>query len=133
LAWPKPEATPLRWPSEIYAEAYAHREELCAPTATVMISTLQSCRLPTRFELDFRSVHLSLRHVPSEATYNSSLRQLLHVASRSRPRWTALPFSLLEANEAVIAKNVTGNLYNRTSLPSFSAKWLILLFEVSLN
>ena len=105
---------------EIYAEAFAHREELCAPYATVI--DIDSTQLPSPQTVaswtseEFTS---ALRHIPNAATYNSNLRQLLHVgfkvAAKMGPRYIAL----LEANEAIIAKNVTENLYNRHILSIF--------------
>ena len=43
--------------------------------------------------------------------YNSSLRQLLHVGFKIAAKMGPRYLDLLEANEAVIAKNVTENLY----------------------
>jgi hypothetical protein len=105
---------------EIYAEAYAHREELCAPYATVI--DIDLAKLPSPDEVrgwTSDQYTSALRHVPSEATYNSSLRQLLHVGFKVAAKMGQRYLSLLEANEAVIAKNVTGNLYNRHIAPVF--------------
>jgi hypothetical protein len=105
---------------EIYAEAYAHREELCAPYATVI--DIDPAKLPSPDEVrgwTSDQYTSALRHVPSEATYNSSLRQLLHVGFKVAAKMGQRYLSLLEANEAVIAKNVTGNLYNRHIAPVF--------------
>ncbi len=41
------------------------------------------------------------------------------LASRSLPRWDTRYLDLLEANEAVIAKNVTENLFDRHIAPVF--------------
>jgi hypothetical protein len=105
---------------EIYAEAFSHRQDLCAPYATVI--AIDPDALPTPGEVaawsssQFTS---ALRHDPSSPAYNSSLRQLLHVgfkvAANMGPRYLAL----LEANESVIAKNVTTNLYERHIIPVF--------------
>ena len=61
----------------------------------------------------------ALRHDPRSPAYNSSLRQLLHVGFKVAAKMGQRYLSLLEANEAVIAKNVTGNLYNRHIAPVF--------------
>jgi tagaturonate epimerase len=51
--------------------------------------------------------------------YNSSLRQLLHVGFKVAAKMGRRYTELLEANEAVIAKNVTENLYKRHIAPVF--------------
>jgi hypothetical protein len=61
----------------------------------------------------------ALRHVPGAAAYNSSLRQLLHVGFKVAAKIGHRYLDLLEANEAVIAKNVTENLYSRHIAPVF--------------
>jgi hypothetical protein len=105
---------------EVYAEALAHREELCAPYATVI--DIDPAKLPSADAVrgwTSEQYTSALRHVEGAAAYNSSVRQLLHVgfkvAAKMGPRYLAL----LEANEAVIAKNVTENLYNRHIAPVF--------------
>jgi hypothetical protein len=105
---------------EIYAEAFVHREELCAPYATVI--DIDTAKLPAPDAVrgwtseQFTS---ALRHVPSAAAYNSSLRQLLHVSFKVAAKMGRRYLRLLEANEAVIAKNVTENLYKRHIAPVF--------------
>jgi len=105
---------------EIYAEAFAHREELCAPYATVI--DIDPARLPSPDEvprLDLGAIHLRLRHDQSDPAYNVSLRQLLHVGFKVAAKMGRRYLDLLEANEPVIAKNVTENLYNRHIAPVF--------------
>jgi hypothetical protein len=105
---------------EIYAEAFAHREELCAPYATVI--DIDKARLPDPREVrDWSSEQYTsaLRHVRGAAAYNSSLRQLLHVGFKVAARMGDRYLGLLKANEAVIAKNVTENLYERHIAPVF--------------
>jgi hypothetical protein len=60
-----------------------------------------------------------LRHVQANPAYNSSLRQLLHVGFKVAAKMGRRYLDLLEANESVIAKNVTENLYNRHIAPVF--------------
>ncbi len=105
---------------EIYAEAFDHREELCAPYATVI--DIDTAKLPLPKEVDSwtsKQYISALRHVQADPAYNNSLRQLLHVgfkvAAKIGPRY----LSLLEAHEEVIARNVTENLYNRHIVPVF--------------
>jgi tagaturonate epimerase len=105
---------------EVYAEALAHREELCAPYATVI--DIDPAKLPSAEEVrgwSSAQYTSALRHVEKDPQYNPSFRQLLHVgfkiAAKMGPRYLAL----LEANEAVIAKNVTENLFDRHIAPVF--------------
>ena len=105
---------------QIYIEAYAHREELCQPYATVI--DIDPQRLPVPAEVrrwsseEFTS---ALRHDPSSDSYNSSFRQLLHVGFKIAAKMGRKYLDLLEANEEVIAKNVTHNLYARHIGPVF--------------
>lgn len=105
---------------QIYIGAYAHREELCQPYATVI--DIDPQRLPVPAEVrrwsseEFTS---ALRHDPSSDSYNRSFRQLLHVGFKIAAKMGSKYLDLLEANEEVIAKNVTHNLYARHIGPVF--------------
>ncbi len=105
---------------EIYAEAYAHRAELCAPYATVI--DIDPKQLPAPAAVSgwtsdqFTS---ALRHNPADPAYNPSFRQLLHVGFKIAAKMGRRYLDLLEADEAVIARNVTENLYNRHIAPVF--------------
>ncbi len=105
---------------EIYAEAFAHREELCAPYATVI--DIDAAKLPSPDAVrgwSSEQYTSTLRHAQSNAAYNSSVRQLLHVGFKVAAKMGPRYLDLLETNEAVIAKNVTENLYNRHIAPVF--------------
>jgi hypothetical protein len=105
---------------EIYAEAHAHADELCAPYATVI--DIDRAKLPLPQEVEgWSSAQYTgaLRHDPHSAEYNSSLRQLLHVGFKVAAKMGERYLALLEANEAVIARNVTENLYARHIAPVF--------------
>jgi tagaturonate epimerase len=105
---------------EIYAEAFAHSEELCAPYATVI--DIDAAKLPSPEAVrgwTSEQYTSALRHVQSNPAYNSSLRQLLHVGFKVAAKMGRRYLDLLEANEPVIAKNVTENLYNRHIAPVF--------------
>jgi hypothetical protein len=105
---------------EIYAQAYDHSAELCAPYATVI--DIDPARLPSPTNVSgwtsdqFTS---ALRHDQSSPAYNLSFRQLLHVGFKIAAKMGRRYLDLLEANEAVIAKNVTENLYARHIAPVF--------------
>ncbi len=105
---------------EIYAEAYAHREELCGPYATVI--DIDPAQLPAPETVNgWTSAQYTsaLRHVPSDPAYNPSLRQLLHVGFKVAAKLGKRYLDLLEANEPIIAKNVTENLFVRHIQPVF--------------
>jgi hypothetical protein len=105
---------------EIYAEAYAHREELCGPYATVI--DIDPAKLPTPEQVrawTSEQYTSALRHDQKNPAYNSSLRQLLHVGFKVAAKMGRRYLDLLEANESVIAKNVTENLYDRHIAPVF--------------
>jgi len=105
---------------EIYAEASIHRQQLCQPYATVI--DIDTDKLPPPATVgrwsseDFTS---ALRHDPTSDLYNSSFRQLLHVAFPIAARMGRRYLDLLQANQQIIAKNVTDNLYARHIRPVF--------------
>jgi hypothetical protein len=112
--------TGLELAREIYAQAYAHREELCVPYATVI--DIDPAKLPSPAEVNgwtSEQYTSALRHVEGAPAYNASLRQLLHVGFKVAANLGSRYLELLEAHEAVIAKNVTENLYNRHIAPVF--------------
>jgi hypothetical protein len=105
---------------EIYREAFAHRDELCAPYATVI--DIDPARLPSPSEVQGWSSNeytAALRHVRDAPAYNSSLRQLLHVGFKVAARMGPRYIEMLEAHEEIIARNVTENLFDRHIAPVF--------------
>jgi tagaturonate epimerase len=105
---------------EIYCQALDHREELCAPYATVIDidpKALPDCATVSAWSsAQFTS---ALRHDPRSPEYNSSFRQLLHVGFKVAAKMGDRYLKLLEANRAVVARNVTENLYSRHIEPLF--------------
>ena len=105
---------------DIYGEAFAHRDELCAPYSTVI--DIDPAKLPAPAEVrgwSSEQYTSALRHMRGTAAYNSSLRQLLHVGFKVAAKMGSRYTDLVEANEAVIAKNVTENLFDRHIAPVF--------------
>jgi tagaturonate epimerase len=105
---------------EVYAEAYSHREELCVPYVSVI--DIDPAKLPSPVEVNgWTSLQytMALRHNPRESQYNSSFRQLLHVGFKVAAKMGTRYLDLLETNEAVVARNVTENLYKRHIAPVF--------------
>jgi hypothetical protein len=110
----------LNLAKEIYAEAFAHCEELCLPYATVI--DIDTAKLPPPSEVrtwTSEQYTSALRHVRGAPSYNSSLRQLLHVGFKVAAKMGSGYLNILERNEDVIAKNVTENLYSRHIVPVF--------------
>ena len=105
---------------EIYGEACAHLRELCQPYATVI--DIDTGKLPAPAEVwrwSSQEFLAALRHDPRSEAYNRSFRQLLHVAFQVAARMGQRYLDLLVANQEVIAKNVTYNLYARHIRPVF--------------
>jgi tagaturonate epimerase len=105
---------------EIYAEAHAHREELCAPYASVI--DIDPARLPAPEEVrgwasgEFTA---ALRHDRSNPGFNPDLRQLLHVGYKVAAKMGSRYLDMLERCEEQISRNVTGNLFERHIKPLF--------------
>lgn len=115
---------------EIYAQAYEHRAELCAPYATVIdISPAQLPQPSTVEQWSSEQYTSALRHDARCAEYNPSLRQLLHVGFKVAAKMGSRYLRLLDANEAVIARNVMQNLIDRHIAPVFLGKSSPVLAE----
>jgi hypothetical protein len=110
----------LELAKEIYAQAFAQREDLCAPYAAVI--NIDPTRLPAPEVVAQWSAEQfvsALRHDPKCPAYNSSFRQLLHVGFKVAARMEARYLDLLSVTEATIAKNATENLFERHLKPVF--------------
>lgn len=107
---------------EIYASAYSQRDALCAPYATVISIDAACLPLPATVEVWSAQQFVSaLRHDQANPAFNSNLRQLLHVGFKVAAKLGPRYIDLLEEYEPVIAKNVTGNLFDRHIKPLFIA------------
>ncbi|HEX7361650.1 MAG TPA: tagaturonate epimerase family protein [Bryobacteraceae bacterium] len=105
---------------EIYAGAYAHRDELCGPYAAVIDIDPAALPAPEAVNKWSSGQFVSaLRHDPRSASYNSSFRQLLHVGFKIAAKMEDRYLRLLSAAEDTIAKNVTENLFERHIRPLF--------------
>jgi hypothetical protein len=107
---------------QIYREAYEHREELCAPYSAVL--DIDVSRLPSPSEVNAWSSEQyvnALRHDPQNPAFNPSLRQLLHVGFKIAAKLGNAYLNLLTDAKDTIAKNVTGNLFQRHIRPLFLA------------
>jgi hypothetical protein len=61
----------------------------------------------------------ALRHDQSNPAYNPSFRQLLHVGFKVAAKMGPRYLEALQANEAIVARNVTTNLFDRHIRPVF--------------
>ena len=104
----------------IYAKALAKNDELCAPYATVI--DIDASQLPPAAEVSEWSSEQfvsALRHEPANPAFNPSLRQLIHVGFKIAAQMGEEYLTMLKKCEPTIAKNVTGNLYDRHLKPLF--------------
>jgi len=105
---------------EIYAEALAHVDELCAPYAAVI--DIDAKKLPSKTAVqgwDSEQFVSALRHDPKCRSFNAHLRQLLHVGYKVAAAMGDRYLKLLNECEPTIARNVTENLYERHLNPLF--------------
>jgi tagaturonate epimerase len=110
----------LQLAKEIYSYAYEHIDEFCAPYASVI--DIDRARLPNPVEVaswDGKEFASTIRHIPSHASFNAHVRQLLHVsfkvAAKSGTRFT----DLLISNAAIVGEQVTTNIFERHLKPLF--------------
>jgi tagaturonate epimerase len=105
---------------EVYAEAYAHKEELCQPYAAVIDIDYGKLPAPaTVAQWSSDDYTAALRHDQSCARFNPNLRQLLHVGYKVAAKMGARYLRMLEECEETISRNVTQNLFERHIQPLF--------------
>ena len=110
----------LELAKQVYAEAYAQQEALCGPYAAVI--DIDPAKLPAPDAVAGWSSEeyvATLRHEPNSPLFNSSVRQLLHVGYKVAAKKGQRYLDLLRQFESDIARNVTGNLYDRHIRPLF--------------
>jgi hypothetical protein len=105
---------------EVYASAYEHCDELCAPYAAVI--DIDTSRLPAPEVVNrwtSEQYASTVRHDQSNALFNPHVRQLLHVGYKVAAMMGDRYTRMLEACEESISRNVTENLYARHIEPLF--------------
>jgi hypothetical protein len=105
---------------DVYAGAYARREELCAPYASVI--DIDSACLPTPAEVRRWSSGqfvAAVRHDAREPAYDRQVRQLMHVGYKVAAETGDRLTDLLTACRESIARNVTDNIFQRHLRPLF--------------
>jgi hypothetical protein len=99
---------------DVYRQALGRFDELCGPYATVI--DIDQAKLPPADEVatwDGDRYARTLRHDQASPHYNPHVRQLLHVGYKVAAQMGDRYTGALAANKAVVAQNVTENLFDR--------------------
>jgi hypothetical protein len=110
----------LRIAKQVYGAALKRSDELCVPYASVI--AIDRNRLPAAEDVDRWSGEqfaAALRHDPRCKDFNPHLRQLLHVGYKVAAEMGGGYLSALEQYRETIARNVTGNIFERHLKPVF--------------
>ena len=105
---------------EIYASAMERFDALTAPYASVI--DIDKSKLPSAGTVrgwDSDAYTAALRHYQGNPAYNPNFRQLIHVSFKLAAEMGRRYTDALKKNEAIIARNVTANLYDRHIKPIF--------------
>jgi hypothetical protein len=105
---------------EIYESAVTRFNELTAPYAPVI--DIDPARLPPAKEVakwDSAAFTAALRHDQKNPGYNPQFRQLIHVSFKVAGEMASRYTDALKEHEAIIARNVTANLFERHIMPIF--------------
>jgi hypothetical protein len=105
---------------EIYAQAWLHRQEWCAPYAEVI--DIDPARLPSPDGVrrwSSAQYVSALRHDPSNPAYNPHFRQLLHVGYKAAATLGGRYLDALDRCRETVSRNVTCNLFERHIRPLF--------------
>lgn len=105
---------------EVYVEAFAHKDELCEPYASVIDIDYSKLPAPEIVNGWTATEYTSaLRHDPSNPGFNAHVRQLLHVGYKVAAKMGPRYLGMLRECEESISRNVTENLYERHIRPLF--------------
>jgi tagaturonate epimerase len=105
---------------DVYRAAAGRFDELCSPYAAVI--DIDRARLPSPDDVDrwtSGEFVAALRHDPRCREYNPHLRQLLHVGYKVAAQFGARFTDALAKHSAIIAENVTANIFDRHLRPIF--------------
>ena len=108
---------------DVYAEAYARRDALCGPYATVI--DIDPAKLPSPDAVKQWGADQyvnALRHDQGCPEFNPNFRQLLHVGYKIAALMGERYLNMLVACEDTIGRNVTTNLFDRHIKPLFLAE-----------
>jgi hypothetical protein len=110
----------LKLAKDIYAEALEHTDELCAPYLAVI--DIDRAKLPAATVVarwNSAQFAAAVRHDPKCREFNPHMRQLLHVGYKIAAKKGDAYLKLVRSCETTIARNVTGNLFERHLKPLF--------------
>ncbi|MBN2000999.1 hypothetical protein JW935_25870 [candidate division KSB1 bacterium] len=110
----------LKIAKDVYTASLKKFDELCKPYATVI--DIDPAKLPaveTANNWDGDTFTRTLRHNLSDPVYNLHFRQLLHVGYKVAAQMGDRFTDALKKNKAVIAENVTENIFERHVKPIF--------------
>lgn len=105
---------------DVYAQAFARREELCKPYATVV--EIDNSKLPQPSQVSSwtsQQFVSALQHDQKNPAFNIHLRQMLHVAFKIAAEMGTRYTSALDKYETSVSASVTGNILNRHLKPLF--------------
>jgi len=112
--------TGLEIAKTIYKRAYERKDELCAPYATVIDIKSELLPLPSVVDTYTGDQFAdALQHEQLNPAFNPSLRQLLHVGYKVASELNKDYTDALVSSKDIIARCVTGNLYDRHILRLF--------------
>jgi tagaturonate epimerase len=105
---------------EIYGAVYGRADELSAPYATVIDIDKSKLPSPAMVSAWTSGQFVSaLRHDPRCPDFNPHFRQLVHVGFKIAAQMGDRYLAALRRHQAVIARNVTANLFERHVKPLF--------------
>jgi tagaturonate epimerase len=110
----------LRLAAEVYEQAYALREALTAPYAQVI--DIDPSQLPAPTDVarwNSEQFLAAVVHEPGDDRGNPSMRQLLHVGYKVAAQWGGAFRRAVLAQEDLIGRRVTDNLYRKHMQPLF--------------
>jgi tagaturonate epimerase len=104
----------------IYSMAYARKDELCGPYATVIDIKADKLPIPESMtKWDSEKYASTLRHDQGNPNYNASFRQLIHVGYKVASEYGVEYTDALTANKEIVGKCVAENIYDRHILRLF--------------
>ena len=110
----------LELAKEVYAKAFADKEALCEPYASVI--DIDYSKLPSPEEVNGWTATQytgALRHDQKNPRFNANVRQLLHVGYKVAAKKGDRYLNMLKQCEESISRNVTENLFDRHVKPLF--------------
>jgi len=105
---------------EIYGYALENVDSLCEPYASVI--DIDRSRLPSIETVNAwtgEQLANALRHIQGHPDFNDNVRQLIHISFKVAAQTGDRYLNLLKANEEIVGKNVTENIYERHLKPLF--------------